>query len=118
MLRIEEEITFDTPARIALKGLQAEFTLTCRLLDVEHLKALQERQRQGQMSPQEFASTIVVGWPAGQVVAADGAALPYSEANLQRLQGVPGATVAIIRAFYAGYDEATEGNCAPPSAGS
>lgn len=118
MLRLQATTTFDAVARINLKGLKAEFTVTFRLVPTDELKALQEQQQAGTLKPEDFVAAVAVGWPAGAVCNSKDLPLTFSLETLSAVQAVPGATLAMIRAFYSGYDEATEGNSAPLPAGS
>lgn len=113
MLRLDPNLTFDARARIALGGLTADFGVRCRLLDVEQLERLQEQQASGAIDSREFIAAWLVGWAEGEVCDADGTPLPFTPGNLDALLRMPGAAVALVRAFYSGYDEATEGNSAP-----
>jgi hypothetical protein len=118
MLRIDPDIKFTTTVRINLVALQATFDIECLLLDTETLHEHQQAQAEGKMTAAEFVDTWLTGWPDGQVAAADGTPLKYSPAAVAGLLRTPGALIAMIQAFYKGYDEATEGNSAPLPAGS
>ena len=116
MLRLTDHIEFEATATIRLKGLKSSFKVLCRLLPTDELQALQDKQAKGELTPAQFVQTFVVGWPKGQVRDAADNEVPFSDAALGKLLTVPGAPVALVRAFYAGYEEATEGNSEPLSA--
>lgn len=118
MLKLAPHYVFTTQAEIALNGLQARFGVHCRLLPLDELLALQERQAKGEINGEQFINAWLHGWAEDEVRGADDAPLPFTPENLARLLNVPGAPLALIRAFYAGYDEAVEKNSAPLPAGS
>lgn len=118
MLKLDPNLTFEATARIALHGVQGDFRVRCRLLGVAQLEQLQEQQAAGTITPREFVDAWLVGWADGEVCDPEGRALPFTPANVGALLNVPGAPVALVRAFYSGYDEAVEKNSEPLRAGS
>lgn len=118
MLRLNADMRFTARAVINLKGLQASFEIHCRLLDTERLNALNEQQRKAEITPEQFVQAWLVGWPEGEVCNAAGEPEPFSDQAVADLLKLPGAPLALAQAFYTGYEEATEGNCAPLPAGS
>lgn len=117
MLRLDDDVRFITTATISLKGLQASFSVECRLLASDVLRELQAKQDKGEITSDAFVKSWLTGWPAGQVLDAQGNPAEFSDAAVDRLLKQPGAPIALVRAFYAGYDEATEGNFEPLPAG-
>lgn len=118
MLKIDSNIRFETTAHISLKGLKTSFTVECLLLHTDRLEELRQLQAKGEVDTLNFTLAWLVGWPAGQVQDADGKDVPFSYDAVAKLLQVPGAPLALLKAFYDGYDEATEGNSAPLPAGS
>lgn len=118
MLKIDPRIRFTTTAHIKLKGLQSSFQVECLLLHTDRLDELRQQQSEKKITTAEFTQAWLVGWPAGEVQDAQGNALPFSADAVHQLLQVPGAPLALLKAFYDGYDEATEGNSAPLPAGS
>lgn len=112
MLRLEE-ITFTTQADIRLKAFSASFQVVCKLLPTDRLRDIEAGLRNGTVTTEQFVDEFHVGWPEGEVQAADGQALEPTPENMQRLRARPGALVALVEAFYKGYDRATEGNSEP-----
>ncbi|MDO9093416.1 MAG: hypothetical protein Q7U99_12370 [Rubrivivax sp.] len=118
MLKIEPNIRFTTTAHINLKGLQCSFVVECLLLHTDRLEHLRQEQAERKITTENFTKEWLVGWPAGQVQDVDGSDMPFSHEAVDKLLKVPGAPMALLKAFYDGYDEATEGNSAPLPAGS
>mgnify|MGYP000853989224 CR=1 FL=1 len=112
MLKIDPDHGFAATAEIRLKALQATFNIRCRLLDVDQLEAVQKEQAEGLLTPADFVATWLLGWDDGEVCIA-GETIPYTPQGLDRLLKVPGAAVAMTRAFYSGYEEAEQKNSAP-----
>lgn len=117
MLRIDDNLTFTRRVKINLVGLQAEFDAHLRLLPADEVEAMQKDVAEGRMSGLDFARRVLAGWPDGAVGNAAGEPMPPDEAGIAALLRMPGVPAAVIRAFWGGYDEATEGNSAPPPAG-
>ena len=118
MLQIDEDVRFIATAQVKLKAAQYSFQVECKLLDNDVLLKLRDDQKEGRITVAEFIQNWLTGWPAGEVQAADGTDVPFSEAAVQRLLNKPGVPMALVEAFYDGYDLATEGNSAPLPAGS
>ena len=117
MLKIDPDHSFEAIAHISLQGLQASFGVRCRLLALDRLQELQAAQEAGTIGPQEFVQAWLLGW-TDEVRDAAGEAMPFNPQNLARLLQVPGAAVAMTRAFYSGYQEAEEKNSGPLPAAS
>ncbi len=113
MLRLEDDIRFTTTANIALKGFKASFAVECKLLPTDRLREIEAAMQSGAMSAESFVAEFHTGWPEGQVLDAEGNPLPVTPESLAKLRAKPGAVVALVEAFYAGYDRATEGNSEP-----
>ena len=137
MLKISDDVRFFADVKLNLQALKAEFKMEFRLLETDVLAALQARQRKGAeamqpdltdearaalrqdaITPEQFCHEIVAGWPFGEVQGPDGNAMAFSADNLSRVLKLYGMPMAVVNAFYGGYDEATEGNSAPLPAGS
>lgn len=116
MLRLSDDLRFTVPVKINLNGLKADFKMHCRLIDSEKLDEMQKAQAEGRMTPGEFIAAWLVGWD--DVIDDAGNPVPFNAPNLGRLVRLPYAPVAMVRAFYFGYEEATEGNSGPLPAGS
>jgi hypothetical protein len=114
MLTLSKNIRFEAPCRIELHGLKAEFRCVFRLLPIDELDALQKSNP----TARAFVDAVLVDWVFGDVQDDDGQPLTYSPENVDKLLNVPGAPVALVEGFYRGYEKATEGNSAAPSAGS
>jgi len=112
MLKIDSDHSFVATAKINLKALQASFDIRCRLLDEDQLAALQSDQAEGRLTAREFVQSWLRGWDEG-AVCIGGEVIPYTPEALERLLKVPGAAVAMTRAFYSGYEEAEEKNSGP-----
>jgi hypothetical protein len=118
MLQLSADVRFTTTARIKLKGLKAEFEVECLLLPPDEVEALRAQMAENKLTLADFIKRWLVGWPEGQVADKAGQAVPFSDAAVAELLRVPGAPMALVNAFYDGYDQATEGNSAPLPAGS
>ncbi len=86
-------------------------------LEDGRMRDLQVRLAQSRLTPESFVREWLTGWD-DQVQDSQGAPLAFTNFNVQRLLAVPGVSVAMVRAFYRGYEEATEGNSEPLPAGS
>lgn len=140
MLTLSDDPRFLADVTLNRRAIQAKFKVEFHLLDQETLEAARKRQQEGldklaasketpddtQAGPHpgtveelqfEFTRALVAGWPEGQVKNERGEPLPFSDEALRKLLKLPGAAIALVEAFYSGYEEATEGNSAPPVAG-
>lgn len=142
MLKIDPHMTFEATATIDLNALQATFGVRCKFLHIDRLNAL----RKGwsgtppelapvdsaapdalrkllkpavapTLSDREFIDFWLVGF-ADDVMDAEGNPLPFSPDNVTKLLDVPGAKIAVINAFFRGYEEAETKNLKTPPAGS
>lgn len=142
MLKIDPHLTFEATATINLNALQASFGVRCKLLHIDHLEALRQAWAgtPAELSPVDPAHpdvprTVVKpavaptltdrqfidSWLAGfapDVMDADGEPLPFTPENLTLLLNTPGAKLAVIDAFFRGYEEAETKNLPTPPAGS
>jgi hypothetical protein len=118
VLKIDDNIRFAATAHINLKGLKSTFTVECLLLHTDKLEELRKQQAEQKIDTLQFTLAWLVGWPEGQVQDAEGNNMAFSPDAVAKLLKVPGAPLALLKAFYDGYDEATEGNSAPLPAGS
>lgn len=113
MIKIDPDHGYDAVARIELNGLQASFGIRCRLLDLERLRELQEAQAAGRIEPQDYVQAWLLGWNEAEVRDAADQPMAFTPENLKTLLRVPGAAVAMARAFYSGYQDAVEKNSGP-----
>lgn len=128
MLKIDPHQTFEATARINLKALQASFGIMCRLIDIDELEALRQKWV-GQpavgdtpavaptITDREFIDAWLVGF-AADVMDMAGNPLPFTPENVTALLKKPGGKIAVIDAFFSGYEEAETKNSGPLRAGS
>lgn len=121
-------ITFESTARINLKGFQASFGLQCKLLPIDELEALRKQWigiaatetdagSQPTITDRQFIDQWLVGF-GSDVLGADDQPLPFTPDNVTQLLAQPGAKQAVINAFFDGYEEAETKNSVTPLGGS
>lgn len=138
-LKIVPNLPFETTAVINLKALQASFGIKCTLLHAEELRALEIKwsgvpavyadpaDRLNKVPPikahvpptmtdREFIDCWLVGF-AEDVKGPDDQPLAFTPENVTMLLNTPGATRAVIAAFFDGYREAETKNSVKPLAG-
>lgn len=120
-------ITFESTARINLKGFQATFGIVCRLLPIDELEALRKQwigtaptETEPGMPPsitdREFIDAWLVGF-ADDVLGPDDQPLPFTPVHVTQLLAQPGAKQAVLAAFFDGYEEAETKNSETPPGG-
>lgn len=142
MLKIDHHMTFEATATINLNALQATFGVRCKLLHIDHLESLRkawageppewaplEPSRPDEvralikpavaptLTDRQFIDFWLVGFTA-DVADAEGNPLPFTPDNVTMLLNTPGAKLAVIDAFFSGYEEAETKNSPTPPAGS
>lgn len=140
MLKIDPHQTFETTATINLKALKASFGIKCRFLHIDRLDELRKKwtgtpavQARAAtdiepavnavpavpptMNDREFIDSWLIGF-ADDVLGTDDQPLPFTPENVTKLLSMPGAKMAVINAFFSGYEEAEEKNSAPLRGGS
>jgi hypothetical protein len=128
MLKINPHQTFEATATINLKALQASFGIVCKLLPIDALDALREQWigkppteteagTQPTMNDRAFIAHWLVGF-APDVLDENDQPLPFTQDNVDLLLQQPGAKVAVINAFFDGYEQAEAKNSGTPPGGS
>ena len=121
-------ITFESTARVNLKGFQASFGIVCRLLPIDELEALRKQwigtapteTEPGTLptiTDRQFIDEWLVGF-GPDVLGADNQPLPFTPENVSKLLAQPGVKQAVLTAFFDGYEEAETKNSVTPPAGS
>lgn len=114
MLTLSDDIRFESLCQINLQGFKADFRGIFVLLPNDQVDQL---LKEG-MTSKDLARKVLVDWVLGDVTDAACQPVSFSAENLERLLNRPGVPQAIVDAFFWGYESATEGNSAAPSAGS
>lgn len=115
MLIIDPNQTFDAKVVIKLRGFNASFGVRCKLLHLEELNKLY-KEWTGEPATEEKAAVpptlgdadFIGKWLVGfadDVQDVAGHPLPFTPANVAQVLNLPGARVALIRAFLDGYQE-------------
>lgn len=138
-LKIVPNLPFETTAVINLKALQASFGIWCKLLHADELRALELKwsgvpavyadpadrfkgkepitpRIEPTMTDREFIDCWLVGF-AKDVTGPDDQPLAFTPEGVTMLLNTPGATRAVIAAFFDGYREAETKNSVKPLAG-
>lgn len=128
MLKIDPHQTFEATASITLQALQASFGVRCRFLHIDELDALRQQwvgkpatEDQPAVPPQISDRQFIDAWLVGfcdDVQDKKGQPLTFTPENVTQLLNVPGAKVAVIDAFFLGYERAEEKNSGPLRTGS
>jgi hypothetical protein len=114
MLILSDDIRFESQCEINLNGFKADFRGIFVLLPNDQVDEL---IKEGLVS-KDVARKVLVDWVFGDVMDPAGQPVPFSPENLEKLLNRPGAPLAIVKGFFKGYESATAGNSAAPSAGS
>ncbi len=114
MLTLSDDIRFESECKIDLKAFKADFRGIFRLLPDDQVDALLKQN----LPSKDFARRVLVDWVFGDVKNPAGEPVTFSPESLEQVLNWPGAPMAIVRGFFKGYQEATEGNSEAPSAGS
>ncbi len=139
-LKIDPHQTFEATPEINLEGFKASFGIKCKLLDLDALSVLQKQWNgvpavyadpandiakgvapitpriEPTIEDREFIDAWLVGF-AADVVGADDQPLPFTPDNVTILLKTPGAKMAVINAFFKGYQQAEAKNSVRPLAG-
>jgi hypothetical protein len=128
MIKIDPNQTFTATATINLKALQASFGIVCKLLPIDQLEALREQwigkpptETEPGTPPTMNDLAFIGHWLVGfddDVLDANDQPLPFTPANVELLLNQPGANVAVIDAFFSGYEKAEAKNSVTPPGGS
>ncbi|MCE2910212.1 MAG: hypothetical protein LW712_15445 [Burkholderiaceae bacterium] len=103
MFKIKQSATFLWPVEVMVAGDGGKFTKETFDAEFERvsqstLEAMESEITQGKLGDKELARRVTKGWSG---VTEDGAEVPFSAGNLEKLLDVPTAAASIVRAFIA-----------------
>lgn len=138
-IKVAANQVFETTAEVNLNAFKATFGLKCRLVDREELGELREQwtgippagtasstpasigvdpaaSAPVLLTDREFIDKWLVGF-ADDVLGDDDKPLPFTSDNVTKLLKMPGVNMAVLAAFFKGYEEAETKNSKLPHAG-
>ena len=140
-LKVVKDQRFESTATVNLKAFQASFGIVCRLIGKQELEALQLRWSGKAavyadpikdkfagtppitpavvptITDREFIDAWLVAF-APDVTGPDDQPLPFTAESVSNVLDMPGVNMAVIAAFFRGYEEAETKNSSKPPAGS